>query len=259
MCTCNEEVQPDSRVGAFADSNCFDSWALTKEVQLDSRVGVLANYNYFNGLGLTNRKQEGFSPFRRRKAALTINNPDEFEREIMNRTTNSSSCPSALNPTAATIGKTFAYCLILVASLVGNSLIRITVYKTQTLRKPIKYFIANMAVSDLLYPIFVFPWELTKLYVNSWLISGPLGQTLCKLLYFLPGVASLVSIQSLVLIAVDRFGAGVFPLRSPLISSKLCSFFILSTWILAMAVFSPYLFAMKLVVEYADGKLSCVI
>ena len=38
-----------------------------------------------------------------------------------------------------------------------------------------------------------------------------------------------MSIQSLVLIAVDRFGAVVFPLRSPLISSKLCPFFILAT------------------------------
>ena len=61
-----------------------------------------------------------------------------------------------------------------------------------------------------------------------------------------------VSIQSLVLIAVDRFGAVVFPLRSPLISSKLCPFFILATWIIAMAVQSPYLFAYKLV-EYPGG------
>ena len=61
-----------------------------------------------------------------------------------------------------------------------------------------------------------------------------------------------MSIQSLVLIAVDRFGAVVFPLRSPLISLKLCPFFILATWIIAMAVFSPFLFAYKLV-EYPEG------
>ena len=47
----------------------------------------------------------------------------------------------------------------------------------------------------------------------------------------------------------------VFPLRSPLISSKMCSFFILATWIVAMAVLSPGLFAFKLV-EYS-GKLAC--
>ena len=41
----------------------------------------------------------------------------------------------------------------------------------------------------------------------------------------------------------------MFPLRSPLISSKLCPFFILATWIVAMAVSSPRLFANKLI-EY---------
>ena len=53
-------------------------------------------------------------------------------------------------------------------------------------------------------------------------------------------VSSAVSIQSLILIAVDRFGAVVFPLRSPLMSSKMCPFFILGTWIVAISVASPY-------------------
>ena len=64
-----------------------------------------------------------------------------------------------------------------------------------------------------------------------------------------------MSVQSLVLIAVDRFGAVVFPFRSPLISSKLCPYFILATWIVSMAFHSPYLFFTKLV-EY-EGQLFC--
>ena len=58
--------------------------------------------------------------------------------------------------------------------------------------------------------------------------------------------------QSVVLIAVDRFGDVVFPLHSPLISPKLCPFFILTTWIAASAVFSPDLIAFKLV-EHPGG------
>ena len=167
----------------------------------------------------------------------------------MNTTVNGSlTCSSLFNPTAAKIGKTFAYCLIFVASLIGNSFIAIIVYKTKTLRKPINFFIVNMAMSDLLYPIFHFPWRITSLNADSWLISGSLGQALCKLLMFLPDVSTVVSIQSLVLIAVDRFGAVVFPLRSPLITSKLCLFFILATWIIAMVVHWPYLVSYKLAV-----------
>ena len=128
---------------------------------------------------------------------------------------NGSSCSSPLNPTADKIGKTFAYCLIFVVSLVGNSIIRIVVYKTETLRKPINYFIVNMAMSDLLYAIFFIPWNVTELLMDSWLVGGPLGQSLCKLLPFSAATSVLVSVQSLVLISVDRFGAMAFPLRSP--------------------------------------------
>ena len=147
---------------------------------------------------------------------------------------------------------TFAYCLIFLVSLAGNTVIGIIVYETKTMRKPINFLIVNMAMSDLLIPMFFIPPDIRRLYTNSLLIGGPLGQALCKLVVFLPLVSIAVSVQSLVLIAVDRFGAVVFPLRSPLISSKLCPFFILATWIIAMAVNSPKLFAVKLV-EYPGG------
>ena len=156
------------------------------------------------------------------------------------------------NPTAAKIGITFTCCLIFLVSLAGNTLIGMIVYKTKTMRKPINFLIVNMAMSDLLYPIFLIPWDIQRLYINSWLIGGPLGQASCKLVVFFINVSNVVSVQSLVLIAVDRFGVVVFPLRSPLIRSKLCFFFILATWFITMAVLSPYLFAFKLV-EYPGG------
>ena len=168
--------------------------------------------------------------------------------ENLNTTMNGTQKSSCYwNPTAEKIGKTFAYCLIFLVSLAGNTAIGIIVYKTKTMRKPINFLIVNMAMSDLLFPIFLFPFAIQRFYTDSWLIGGPLGQASFKLVYFLISVSLTVSIQSLVLIAVDRFGAVVYPLRSPLISSKLCSFFILATWIIAMAIFSPHLFARKLV------------
>ena len=153
------------------------------------------------------------------------------------------------------IGKTFFYCSILLASLVGNTAIAIIVYRTKTMRKPINFLIVSMAMSNLLYPIFLIPMSIQGLYTHSWMIGGPLGQASCKLVYFLTHASGLVCILSMVLIAVDRFGAVIFPLRSPPINSKMCPFFILSTWIIAMALGSPFLFAMKLV-EYPGG-LEC--
>ena len=165
----------------------------------------------------------------------------------------SSSCFTQLNFTAFKIGGTVAYCLFIIVSLAANSLIVMIVYKTPNLRKPINFFIANMASSDLLYPIFWIPWTLSEMHTKySFLIGGQLGQALCKLVPFFGNVSFVVSIQNLILIAVDRFGAVVFPLRSPLIRSKLCPFFILATWIVAVAVSSPHLFANELV-ESPEG------
>ena len=116
--------------------------------------------------------------------------------------------------------------------------------------------IANMAMSDLLYPMFLSPVELAKSHVGSWLIGSTLGEALCKMHSFLAGVSMLVSVQSLVLLTVDRFRAVVLPLRLRLISRKLCLYLIIGTWILAVAFESPYLFAYKLV-EDPEG-MQCV-
>ena len=186
-----------------------------------------------------------FVQFRRCVAKLSMNS-------TANGSSESSSCFTPLNSTALKTGGTVAYCLFIIVSLAANSLIVMIVYKTPNLRKPINYFIANMASSDLLFPIFWIPSLLSSLHTNSFLIGGQLGQALCKLVHFFSFVSCVVSIQNLILIAVDRFGAVVFPLRSPLIRSKLCPFFILATWIVAVAVSSPRLFANELV-ESLEG------
>ena len=171
----------------------------------------------------------------------------------MNSTVHGSTGPwsCSSNFIALKIGGTVAFCLIIIVSLIANSLIVILVCKTPNLKKPINYFIAIMASFDLLYPIFLLPWNLSRFHTNSFPIGGKLGLALCKLVHFFGNVSIVVSIQNLILIAVDRFGAVVFPLRSPLIRSKLCPFFILATWIVAVAVSSPYLFTNELV-EYPE-------
>ena len=117
--------------------------------------------------------------------------------ENLNTTINEtqpSSCSS--NPTAEKIAKTFAYCLFFIVSLAGNTVIGIIVYKTKTMRKPINVFIVNMAMSDLLFPIFVIPPLTLMLYTDSWLIGGSLGQAFCKLKAFLPDVSTDTGLQS---------------------------------------------------------------
>ena len=169
---------------------------------------------------------------------------------------NGSQRSSCFNHEAKRIGISFYYCLIFVLALIGNIFIGIIVYRTRSMRKPINFFIVNMAMSDLLFPIVCFPYIVTEMNFGYYILGGPVGQALCKLNYFLIDVSASLSIQSLVLIAVDRFGAVVFPLRSPLISSKHCRFFILATWIIAVAANIPDAMTYELV-EYQEG-LVCV-
>ena len=171
-------------------------------------------------------------------------------------TMNGTQTSSCFNHDAKRIGISFYYCLIFVLALMGNIFIGIIVYRTRSMRKPINFFIVNMAMSDLLFPIVCFPYLVIEINFGNWSLRGPVGQALCKLHDFLVFVSALVSTQSLVLIAVDRFGAVVFPLRSPLISSKRCRFFILTTWIIAVAANIPNAMTYELV-EHKEG-LVCV-
>ena len=171
-------------------------------------------------------------------------------------TVNGTQTSSCFNHEAKRIGISFYYFLSFVLALIGNVIIGIIVYRARSMRKPINFFIVNMAMSDLLFPIVGFPYLVIEINSGNWSLRGPVGQALCKLHIFLVFVSALVSTQSLVLIAVDRFGAVVFPLRSPLISSKRCRFFILTTWIIAVAANIPNAMTYELV-EHKEGMV-CV-
>ena len=163
---------------------------------------------------------------------------------------------SSYHTSAVKIGQAFAYCLFFVISLIGNTLIAIIIYKTKTMRTTTNYFILNMAMSDLLLPILVLPSFLIEIYGGFWFFSGERGLVFCKGVFFLQYVSCLVSIENLVLIAVDRFGAVAFPLRPPLFGSKLCLFFIPTTWVAAVSLCSPNFFGYKSV-QYTGKFHSC--
>ena len=151
--------------------------------------------------------------------------------------------------------KVLAYSIILLVSLVGNALVILVFYKKKQLRRSINYYVLNMAVSDLFTPLTIMPVNIVQIISGStaFMVDSPLvlGNILCKLCYFLPDVSLMVSIQSLLLISVDRFIAVVFPLQIKLISSKVRFICISCTWIIAIAVHAPYFYTFKLI---SDGN-----
>ena len=82
-----------------------------------------------------------------------------------------------VNSNAERIPKLCLYCVGLLASFLGNMFIILIVYKHRDLRKTINYFIVNMALSDLVYPLILLLLKITALVTNSWQwhVSGILG------------------------------------------------------------------------------------
>ena len=139
----------------------------------------------------------------------------------------------------------------LLASLVGNILL-ITVF--MRIRESILLLIANMAASDLLVAVFLIPRLITREIIgsNAFLVHGNGGTFLCKMCTFLSDISLSVSTQSLVLIAVERFLAIVFPILYKKLTVKIRRVLVASAWIMAVAFHSPYFYTFRLVA--ADPK-----
>lgn len=153
--------------------------------------------------------------------------------------------------------KMTVYCIMMFFSLVGNLLIIAAFCRNRTMRATVNYLILNMAVSDLLIPVFVIPWRISVTYTdNLWLVPGTLGDILCKLVHAVQGVSAVVSTLSMVVIAAERFYAILFAMKPALITKKLCLCIIAAIWVVAVAFRSHYLYGYRIVFK-SDNGLVC--
>ena len=177
------------------------------------------------------------------------NSSDVFLKADENRT-----CILPVGPVLIVISYTTIYSIVLVVSLVGNSLLIFACLKSKT---TIKLIITNEAVSDLLFSIVSFPREIVVQIKGStaFLVHGSIGEVLCKMCAFTVDTTIAVSTLSLVLVAADRLVAVVFPTKYIQITVRKRGLLILSTWILAMAIHSPYFYTFRL--DAINGEILC--
>ena len=149
------------------------------------------------------------------------------------------SCPQAVS-----IFFTVTMAIISSAASIGNILVIAAVYKTPSLRTSANIYYVNMAVSDFLASLAAWPLYLTDEIITSRgsLIQGPLATAGCKIGVFVRLVSSSVSIISLMLIAVDRFIATVYPLKITLLTRRKRAALLFSTWLIAIAQCIPNLY-----------------
>ena len=151
------------------------------------------------------------------------------------------------NSTECSPGVSIAFTSILSSvsfvALTGNFLVLVAFIKTSSLKTSPNYYIVNMAVSDIVGVILNWPLYATEgmLQAGENLIEDPnVASLLCKLGIYSRALSYVVSILSLMLIAVDRFIATAFPLKSFKITAKIRAIFLLLSWCLPAICIVPY-------------------
>ena len=165
----------------------------------------------------------------------------------MNNSTQINYSDDALCSEAVSVFFTTAMAVITFGGLIGSLLVFITVYRNPNLRTSTNLYYVNMAVSDFLASLTAWPQYLTDEIITSKgsLIQGPVATPGCKVGVYVRVVSSVVSILSLVLIAVDRFIATVYPLKATLLSSKIRISLMFAVWFIALGYCVPVVYFFK--------------
>ena len=144
--------------------------------------------------------------------------------------------------------------ILILADVVGNSLVILVIIRNRSMKKPLNYLVLNLAVADLTAGVFLAPSLMLK--PTTTYPPGLTGEVLCRLFasgYFgWIGLSS--SVYSLVFIAFDRYYAIMKPysIRRRTTIKKL-RIFIPTCWIMGAIFAFPELFFW----EFDNRELAC--
>ncbi|XP_053990016.1 cholecystokinin receptor type A-like isoform X1 [Hylaeus volcanicus] len=102
------------------------------------------------------------------------------------------------------------YGTIFLLSVIGNSLVLITLARNKRMRTVTNVYLLNLAVSDLLLGVFCIPFTLLGQILKNFVF----GITLCKLIPYFQAVSVSVAVWTLVAISLERYFAICRPLKS---------------------------------------------
>ncbi|OWA52264.1 putative Neuropeptide FF receptor 2 [Hypsibius exemplaris] len=152
---------------------------------------------------------------------------------------------SHANGPAATAVIIVLYVCIHVLCLFGNALVLIIIikHKKQKMRSKTNFFLANLAVADLMVALFCMGQHLLlQLVWEDWVFGDQLlGWSLCKVYGFVRSLSYFASTSILLLLAFERFLAIVHPFssRTYLLSQSTLKWSALTVWLIAGLISTP--------------------
>lgn len=128
-----------------------------------------------------------------------------------------------------------------ILGIIPNLIIINGIYQSKLLKKSTYYLIANLAICDVLLGMtFIVTAVLATLALRS-LLSSDVHNILCKILtVFLRASSYTCSIQTLIIISIERYQAIFRPTRN--LTSKRAKQFCLIAWIISFLVSFPLIF-----------------
>ena len=131
---------------------------------------------------------------------------------------------------------------ICLATVVGNALVLVAIISNGHLRGTTHYFMANLALADLLLGVSVLPFSATLETIDRWVF----GETFCDVWAAIDVLCCTASILSLCVISVDRYVGVTRPLQhSAIMSERRAGWVIVAVWLLSLAISVAPLFGWK--------------
>ncbi|XP_033108433.1 QRFP-like peptide receptor [Anneissia japonica] len=134
--------------------------------------------------------------------------------------------------------KSIAIAILIILTVFGNTVVIAIIVKNKQLRGTTYYYLLNLAVADIMIAVFTEWTYLVHDLKRYWIF----GEFTCKFSTVIQAISVHVSILTLTIIAIDRYLAIVFPLKSRVTSRNGgAGIFILVVWMIAIAVNIPLL------------------
>jgi len=130
--------------------------------------------------------------------SLSTNSTEEYEGILF------------MPPLEVVIVISLFYCCISLTAVVGNSTVILIVLTSRRMQSVTNYFIANLALADVIIGLFAIPFQFQAALLQRW----NLPPFLCPFCPFFQNLSVNASIFTLTAIAVDRYKAIMHPLKN---------------------------------------------